>query len=71
MPSDTLIEQRLSAVENAVAEIRQRLDVEPPTLSWVERFTGAFKDEPAFADVIAYGRELRSADRPQNKGDGA
>jgi hypothetical protein len=70
MPSDPSIEQRLSAVEKAVAEIQRRLDVEHPTPNWIERFTGAFKDEPAFAEVVAYGRELRSADRP-DKDNGA
>ncbi len=65
MPSYTLIEQRLSAVEDAVAEIRRRLGGEASVPNWVERFTGSFKDEPAFAEVIAHGRAFRSADRPQ------
>jgi hypothetical protein len=69
MPSHTSIEQRLSAVEDAIAEIRRRLGGETPAPVWVERFTGSFKDEPAFAEVIAYGRALRSAHRPQ-EGDG-
>jgi hypothetical protein len=65
MPSETLIEQRLSAVEEAVAEIRRQLAGEAPAPNWVERFTGAFKDEPAFVEVIAHGRALRAADRPR------
>jgi hypothetical protein len=69
MASDVSIEQRLAAVETAVAEIQRRLEDEPPVSNWVERFTGAFKDEPAFAEVVAYGRALRMADRPQ-EGDG-
>jgi hypothetical protein len=64
MPLDTLIEQRLSAVEKAVAEIQRRLGDEAAAPNWVERFTGSFKDEPAFAEVVAYGRAFRSADRP-------
>jgi hypothetical protein len=69
MASDVSIEQRLAAVETAIAEIQRRLANEPPIPNWVERFTGAFKDEPAFAEVVAYGRALRMADRPQ-EGDG-
>ncbi len=64
MPSDSLIEQRLSALEEAVAAIQRQLAREAPSPNWVERFTGSFKDETAFAEVVAYGRALRSADRP-------
>jgi len=69
MPVDALIEQRLAAVEAAVAELQRRFATGPGGGSWVERFTGSFKDEPAFAEVVEYGRALRSADRPR-EGDG-
>jgi hypothetical protein len=69
MAPDMSIEQRLTAVETAVAEIQRRLANETPVQNWLERFTGAFKDEPAFAEVVAHGRALRLADRPQ-EGDG-
>jgi len=57
------IEQRLAAVEAAVAELRRRLPSPPSTSSWLEQVIGSFKDEPAFEEVIAYGRLLRAADR--------
>jgi hypothetical protein len=69
MASDVSIEQRLAGVESAVAEIQRRLANEMPVQNGVERFTGVFKDEPACAEVVAYGRVLRLADRPQ-EGDG-
>ena len=69
MPTDALIEQRLSAVEAAVVELQRRVASVPPSANWVERFTGSFKDEPAFAQVVEYGRALRLADRPR-EGDG-
>jgi hypothetical protein len=59
-----LIEKRLTAVETAVAEIQRRLASTNPTANWVERFAGSFRDEPAFTEVVAYGRALRHADRP-------
>lgn len=65
MPTDAILEQRLTAVEAAIAELQQRLASPPPTADWVERFTGSFQDEPAFAEVVAYGRALREADRPR------
>jgi hypothetical protein len=69
MPSDALIEQRLAALEAAVGELQRRVAAGPRAANWVERFTGSFKDEPAFAEVVEYGRALRSADRPR-EGDG-
>ncbi len=55
----------LSGADDAIAEKQQRLASRPPTADWVERFTGSFKDKPAFAEVVAYGRALREADRPR------
>jgi hypothetical protein len=65
MPIDGTIEQRLTAVETAVEEIQRRLACDTKAPSWVERFTGAFQDEPAFAEVVEYGRAIRAADRPR------
>ncbi|HEV3255873.1 MAG TPA: hypothetical protein VG013_03235 [Gemmataceae bacterium] len=64
MPTDVSIEQRLAAVETAVAELQRRLAAGPSTPNWLETVTGSFKDEPAFDEVLAYGRALRAADRP-------
>ena len=61
MPSDAPIGQQRSDLENAVTPIPGRLAHEAPTPNWVERFTGAFRDEPAFAEVVVYGRAFRSA----------
>ena len=47
LESHELIEQRLAAVERAVADLQRQLASRPPAPSWLERFTGAFKDEPA------------------------
>lgn len=64
MPTEAPIEQRLSAVEAAVADLRRRLPVAPPASNWLEQIIGSFKDEPAFEEVLAYGREFRAEDRP-------
>jgi hypothetical protein len=64
MATNGTIEERLAAVETAVAELQRRLASAPAKEpNWVERFTGSFKDEPAFVEVVEYGRALRSADR--------
>ena len=45
---DTLIEQRLAAVELAVSELQRRLILQASPTAGLRRFDGAFKDEPAF-----------------------
>jgi hypothetical protein len=35
-----------------------------PAPNWLERLTGLMKDEPAFAEILEYGRAIRQADRP-------
>ncbi|WP_169973515.1 hypothetical protein [Tautonia rosea] len=68
MPTDEVLEQRVAAVEVAIAEIHRRLKGNEPEAAWVERFRGAFKDEPAFAEVIALGRVVRRENRPEGLG---
>jgi hypothetical protein len=62
--TETLIEQRLTAVEATVAALQRRLVPPQPASNWLEQMIGSFKDEPAFEEVLAYGRMLREADRP-------
>jgi hypothetical protein len=62
--TEQMLENRLEAVENAVAEIKRQLAATPPAPNWLERMAGSFKDEPAFEEVIRLGREFREADRP-------
>jgi hypothetical protein len=64
VPSEESIEQRLAAVERATADLQLESAPRPPTPIWLERFARAFKDEPAFAEVVTYGRAIRAADRP-------
>lgn len=64
MPADTLIEQRLLAVEAAVADLQRRLPSSTSVPNWLEQVIGSFKDEPAFEEVLAYGRAFRASDRP-------
>jgi hypothetical protein len=63
MPAETSIEQRLTAVEQAVSDLQERLAHLPVATNWVARITGSFKDEPAFEDVLALGRAIRAAER--------
>ena len=62
--STKTLEQRLSAVETAIAELKQQNSSQ--SASWLEQITGSFKDDPIFDEVLAYGREFRNSDRPHD-----
>uniref|UniRef100_B8HSR0 Transferase hexapeptide repeat containing protein n=1 Tax=Cyanothece sp. (strain PCC 7425 / ATCC 29141) TaxID=395961 RepID=B8HSR0_CYAP4 len=55
------LEERLAAVEAAIAELQQQVTLPQPT-NWLQQITGSFKDEPAFEDVLAYGQAIRQGD---------
>ncbi|NJR62703.1 MAG: hypothetical protein HC769_30265 [Cyanobacteria bacterium CRU_2_1] len=61
MATNTSLEERLAAVEAAIAELRKQLSTSQPT-NWLQQITGSFKDEPAFEEVLAYGRAIRQGD---------
>jgi hypothetical protein len=63
MVTDSTIEERPTAVEAAVAGLKSKLEVPPPSTNWLDQVIGIFKDEPAFDEVIRLGREFRMADR--------
>ena len=61
--SDTpSVEERLAAAEAAIAELQRRLDA--PAENWLARMTGSVGDDPAFDEVLAYGREYRAGGDP-------
>jgi hypothetical protein len=62
---DISLEQRLEAVEAAIAQLKQQQT--HPESTWLEQITGSFKDDPIFDEVLAYGREFRYADRPNDE----
>jgi hypothetical protein len=58
MPTNTSIEERLAAVETAIAELQKQVTTTQET-NWLQQITGSFKDEPAFEEVLAYGQAVR------------
>jgi hypothetical protein len=64
MHIDPSLEQRLAAVEAAVSAIQRQLATQVPARNWLEQVIGSLKDEPAFEEVLEYGRAIREADRP-------
>ncbi len=64
MPAEATLEERLARLEAIVCELQRRLDSQTPAPNWLERIIGSFKDEPAFEEVLEFGRAFRQADRP-------
>jgi hypothetical protein len=58
------LDQRMTAMEEAVSELQELMKARRPAPDWLERVIGSMKDEPAFNDVLAYGRAIRQADVP-------
>lgn len=58
------IEDRLRAVEQAVAEIQRRLTRFEPDAGWIERVTGSMEGRPEFEEVLRQGQDIRREDRP-------
>jgi hypothetical protein len=63
MPEATL-EQRMTALKDAMRELQKAMKTRNPAPDWLDRVIGPMKDEPAFDEVLAYGRAIRQADRP-------
>ena len=65
MASDKTIEERLAALEAAVAELQRRLNVTPAG-NWSQNLVPAIKDEDveAFNEAMEYGREYRRSHFP-------
>jgi hypothetical protein len=55
------MDQRVEALERTVAELQRLMASATASPNWIERFTGAFENEPAFAEVVEYGRAFRAA----------
>jgi hypothetical protein len=61
MTTNTSLEDRLAAVEAAIALLQKQVATPEPK-NWLQQITGSFKDEPAFEEVLAYGRAIRQGD---------
>lgn len=53
--------KRLVIVKTAIAELQKHIPSDQKT-NWLQSITGSFKDEPAFDEVLAYGKAIRQGD---------
>lgn len=65
------IEERLSALEQEVRQVKARLEPKPlpQTNPWLDHVYGAFKDDPLFEQAVRYGREWREAQNAEEEDD--
>lgn len=58
------VERKLDGVIAALGVLKASVNVQQPQPGWLHDLCGMFADEPAFGEVIEYGRQFRNADRP-------
>ena len=63
------VERKLDAVIAALGVRRAGVNVQQPQPGWLNEIRGMFANEPAFGEVIEYGRQFRNADRPSDDED--
>ena len=55
------LEERLAIVEAAIADLQKQVESTHQT-NWLENISGSFKNEPAFEEILAYGKAIRQGD---------
>jgi hypothetical protein len=63
MSDEPLVEQRLAALERAVADLQRCLHVQGGG-NWLDKITGSVSDEEAFREALKHGRAFRQTERP-------
>ena len=61
--AESNLEQRVSAVEQAVRDLQLATQERKPAHHWLARLIGSMRDEPDFDEVVAHGAAIRQTDR--------
>ncbi len=59
MAEQRTVDERLTAVEKELAELKKRVAHQEKNGSWIECIAGTFKDDPEFDEILRLGREFR------------
>lgn len=62
------LEERVAAVENELAQLKQQLQTEAQSapLPWWEKIAGTFADSEHYDEAMRLGREYRESLRPKD-----
>lgn len=63
MDTLTLLEQRVTVVEQTVVALQHQLHNGSDT-NWLHRVAGSVTDDEVFQEALAHGRAFRTADHP-------
>ena len=61
------VEQRLKALEDEVAALKQKVNGGKDDRPWWKQISGAFAGDPAFLEAMELGRKWRESTRPKRK----
>jgi len=62
MTANLSLEDRLSAVENAIVTMQEQIS-KPQSINWLQQITGSFENELAFEEILAYGQAIRQGSK--------
>ena len=62
MTSNLSLEDRLSAVENAIVTMQEQISNSQP-INWLQQITGSFENELAFEKILTYGQAIRQGSK--------
>ena len=68
MLDETVLEKRLTTLEQAVSELQQKVETQPSE-NWLQKLIGSISDEATFLEALEYGRAFRQADKPTDEDD--
>ena len=58
------LEERVSALEEDIARIKEAAERDRNQLPWWEQIAGTFKNDPDYEEAMRLGREYRESLRP-------
>ena len=61
------IEERLENLERDVFRLKRQLTAENTSKNWIEEITGSFENDRDFEEIARLGREIRQAERPDDR----
>jgi hypothetical protein len=64
--STITLEERVAILEQELLALKRHLP-KPAGVPWWEQISGVFADTPAFDEVVAFGRQYRASQFPQER----